>query len=71
MSEPKTKDSILSRLGLAPSVEDLKLKNLVENSYSSVQVVGRGTVQIDPNEVRHSEEFQRALRQAKAIVSGT
>lgn len=59
---------LLKLLGLAPSQRDLELKELVENSYRSVQVVGRGTIKIDPQEVRRSPEFQAALRQARAIV---
>lgn len=60
--------SFLRILGLAPSERDERMKILVSGSYDSVKVVGRGTVQIDPQEVRTSPEFQRARRQAKAIV---
>lgn len=59
---------ILTTLGLSPSEDDKKLKELVENSYNSVRVVGRGTVKIDPNEVRKTKEFQKAREDAKAIV---
>ncbi len=59
---------LLKLLGLAPSQRDLELKALVDNSYRSVRVVGRGTIKIDPQEVRRSPEFQAALRQARAIV---
>ncbi|HEY1028611.1 MAG TPA: hypothetical protein VGE28_13425 [Pseudomonas sp.] len=59
---------ILKALGLAPSERDTKLKELVSGSYASVQVVGRGTVKIDPREVRLSDEFKQARKQAKAIV---
>lgn len=57
-----------SMLGLNPSEEDKALKALVDNSYSSVRVVGRGTVKIDPIEVYQSQEFQAARAKAKAIV---
>lgn len=60
--------SLLRLLGLSPSEEDKKLKKLVENSYASIRVVGRGTVKIDPNEVRNTKEFQDAREEAKAIV---
>lgn len=60
--------SLFSWLGLTPSDADKKLKQLVQNSYESVQVVGRGTVKIDPQEVRNSVEFRRARAQAKIIV---
>ena len=53
---------LLKLLGLAPSQRDLELKALVDNSYRSVRVVGRGTIKIDPQEVRRSPEFQAALR---------
>ncbi len=59
---------ILKALGLAPSERDKKLKELVSRSYSSVQVVGRGTVKVDPREVRLSDEFKDARKLAKAIV---
>jgi len=60
--------ALLRMLGLSPSEQDEKLKRLVENSYASVRVVGRGTVKIDPEEVRQSDEFKRALKNARAIV---
>lgn len=55
-------------LGLAPSKNDERLKELVSKSYRSVRVVGRGTIRIDPKEVGQSEEFKRARQQARAIV---
>lgn len=39
---------ILEMLGLAPSKQDNELKELVTQSYASVRVVGRGTINIDP-----------------------
>lgn len=60
--------SFLRILGLAPTERDERMKNLVSGSYNSVKVIGRGTVQIDPQEVRSSAEFKRARRQAEAIV---
>lgn len=59
---------LLKVFGLGPSEQDKKLKELVDNSYDSVRVVGRGTVKIDPKEVRQSKEFQRAREQAREIV---
>jgi hypothetical protein len=44
------------------------LKQLVDNSYDSVRVVGRGTVKIDPQEVGNSEAFKAARKKAKKIV---
>lgn len=56
-------------IGLVPTEADTRLKDLVKSSYGSVRVVGRGTVRIDPKEVRDSEEFKRASQRAKAIVA--
>lgn len=59
---------LLQILGLSPSEQDKKLKKLVDNSYKSVRIVGRGTVKIDPKEVRDTEEFRKARREAMEIV---
>lgn len=55
-------------LGLAPSEEDKILIELVNNSYKNIRVVGRGTIRIDPHEVRNSPEFIEACKKAKLIV---
>ena len=60
---------ILRFFGLGPTDEDERLKSLVQGSYKSVRVVGRGTVKIDPREVRESAEFQQALVEARSIVN--
>lgn len=59
---------ILVSLGLAPSAQDIKLRELVNKSYKSVRVVGRGTVMIDPAEVAATPEFKQARKQAGEIV---
>lgn len=46
-----------------------ELINLVNNSYKSLRVVGRGTVRIDPREVSQSATFQQARQLAKEIVN--
>jgi hypothetical protein len=51
------------------SEQDQKLKQLVDSSYVSVRVVGRGTVKIDPEEVGKTPEFKQARKKAKEIVS--
>lgn len=61
--------SILEKLGLKPTKEDKKIKDLVDNSYNSLRVVGRGTIRIDPKEVRNTKEFKEALKKAKDIVN--
>ena len=55
-------------LFMGSSPKDQQLKRLVQSTYQSVRVVGRGTIRIDPREVRQSPEFQKALAQAKTIV---
>lgn len=55
-------------LGLAPSEQDLEIKKLVDNSYSSIRVVGRGTIKIDPKEVSSTESFKKARQDAIKIV---
>lgn len=65
-----TMKSILQYLGLAPTPQDEKLVKIVENSYHSLRLVGRGPVRIDPEEVYNSAEFQKALKDAKEIVEG-
>lgn len=59
---------ILIWLGLAPSKRDEELRKLISNSYTSIEVVGRGTIKIDPKEVSATESFKRARQQAKSIV---
>ena len=58
-------------MGLVPSEQDKKLKKLVDNSYKSVRIVGRGTVKIDPKEVWYTEEFQKARKEAMEIVNNS
>lgn len=60
--------SLFVKLGLAPSERDKRLKRLIDNSYPSIRVVGRGTVKIDPNEVRSTPEFKIARARAEQIV---
>jgi hypothetical protein len=60
--------ALLRCLGLVPSARDLEIKHLVENSYKSVRVVGRGTIKIDAAEVRSTPEFLHAIDRAAEIV---
>lgn len=50
------------------SKRDKELKELVENSYESVRVVGRGTIIIDPKEIRESSEFKKAQIEFAKII---
>jgi hypothetical protein len=56
-------------LKLAPSTSDLALKDLISKSYNSIEVVGRGTINLDPVEVTSTDEWKLARQQAKEIVS--
>ena len=67
----KTVNKILTSIGFAPSENDKKMNNLVKNSYKSISVVGRGTIVVDPAEVRSTPEFQEDLKKAKAIVENS
>lgn len=60
--------SFFVKLGFAPSERDKELKRVVDNSYPSVRVVGRGTVKINPDEVRKTPAFREARDKAKAVV---
>lgn len=60
----------LQFLGFAPTEQDKKMIALVNQSYSSTRVVGRGTVKIDPSEVSQCEHVKRARLYAKEIVTG-
>jgi hypothetical protein len=62
---------LLIMFGLAPSESDKELIRLVNNSYNSLQVVGRGTIKIDAKEVYQSPEFQILRAKAKKIISGS
>lgn len=50
------------------SKQTLRLIDLVKRSYKSVRVVGRGTIKIDPAEIRATPEFKEAQRKAAEIV---
>lgn len=52
---------LLRQIGLFPSEEDRKLKALIDSSYKSLVVVGRGTIHIDPEEVRKTKEFKEVV----------
>ena len=54
-------------LGLAPSKRDLELRKLVNSSYKSLRVVGRGTIKIDAKEVRQSKEWRQAQEQVSRL----
>lgn len=50
------------------SKEDIKLINLIKNSYKTLRVVGRGTIVVDPSEVSNTKEFKEALIKASELI---
>lgn len=59
---------LLSRLtSIFRSKEDEELTQLINNSWRSLRVVGRGTIRIDPEEIRNSPEFKDALKRMEAL----
>lgn len=58
-------NKLLILLGLAMTEKERKMKEMVDKSYESLRVVGRGTVKIDSSEVRNSKDFQVDCDKAK------
>lgn len=54
--------------GLSLNEKEKEMKKLVENSYTSLRVIGRGTVSIDSSEVRARKSFKEDCIKAKSIV---
>lgn len=60
---------LLSRLtSFLRSREDEELMQLVNNSWRTLRVVGRGTLTVDPKEVYNSPEFKNALKRMEALA---
>lgn len=53
-----------------PSKEEADFLALLDKSFKSLRVVGRGTVTVDVSEVQASEEFKKNLKRAKSLVTG-
>lgn len=53
------------------SKEEQELVNIINQSYPSTKVVGRGTLVIDPKEVALDETFIEELEKGKNIVNST
>lgn len=59
---------ILSRLtSILRSKEDEEITQLVNNSWRTLRVVGRGTLRVDPEEVRNSPEFKDAMKRLESL----
>ncbi len=58
----------LSRLtSFLRSKEDEEIIQLVSNSWRTLRVVGRGTLTVDPEEIRNSQEYKDGLKRMEAI----
>lgn len=62
---------LLKWFGPSLTVQDKELANKLNKSYSSLRVVGRGTVMVDAQEVRDNISSQGLYEKAKKIVEGS
>lgn len=53
----------------SPSKEQRSLIDLINKSSERINVFGRGTISIDPEEIHKSDKFQQDLRRASKLVS--
>lgn len=53
-----------------PSKDEQAFAKLLQNSFKSLRVVGRGCVTVDASEVQQSESFKQSLIKAKDLVKG-
>lgn len=58
----------LSKVGLRPSKNDLKLKSITSNCYATIKIVGHAGLSINPSEVRQSDELKEGPMRARLIV---
>lgn len=58
---------VLELLGLKLSEKQQQMKALVNNSYNTVRVVGRGTVKIDAAEVIKSQGYIDACKKVEQL----
>lgn len=59
---------VAQTFGFAPSDDEIEMVEKIRNSYKSIEVVGRGTVRIDANEVRNDPVFIEYALKAKSLV---
>lgn len=59
---------VFRMLGFGRSESDKRIRELLTKSYDNVEVVGRGTIYIDPKEVAQSKEFQDMGRQLDQLI---
>ncbi|MCL6381632.1 MULTISPECIES: hypothetical protein [Pectobacterium] len=64
----KKNNRIAKFFGFAPDESEMQMIEEIRNSYKSLEVVGRGTVRIDPKEVRQDPAFIAFVEKAKMLV---
>ncbi|MDQ0020092.1 hypothetical protein [[Curtobacterium] plantarum] len=60
---------LLSFVGLAPRKDEEEMVEKIKNTYSSLKVVGRGTVTVSADEVIGNPEFRDLYARASNIVA--
>ncbi|HFU2860265.1 TPA: hypothetical protein ACGQ50_003850 [Enterobacter cloacae] len=60
---------IFSFVGLAPSKEEEEMVKKIKNTYTTLRVVGRGTVTVSADEVIGNPEFQDLYPRVSNIVA--
>ena len=60
--------SILRSFGLAPGKDEEEMVRKLKNTYSSLKVVGRGTITVSADEVINNPEFKELYIRASKIV---
>ena len=60
--------SILRFLGLAPGKDEEEMVRKLKNTYSSLKVVGRGTITVSADEVINNPEFKELYIRSSNIV---
>ncbi|VTQ59417.1 Uncharacterised protein [Campylobacter jejuni] len=58
-------------LGLAPDNNEMEMVKKIRDSYSSLEVVGRGTVRISAKEIRQDPAFKKLSVRAQRIVESS
>lgn len=61
--------TILSFVGLAPNKDEEEMVRKIKNTYSTLKVVGRGTVTVSADEVIGNPEFRDLYARASDIVA--
>ena len=63
--------AFFKKLGFGRNPSEERILELLNNSYEQVEVLGRGTIYIDPDEVAKSVEFKEMSRRLDEIIEET